>query len=253
MSSGLANIDLVEVLFTLFWVFFIGLVIYLQREMKREGYPLVSSRSEHITVQGFPAIPSPKEYRLESGRTVLAPREEAPEEHFSGEPAAPHHGAPLDPTGDPLQAHVGPGAYANRPDEYETTLDGSPRIVPMRADASLHVDEKDTDPRGLTVVAADGEPVGEVADLWIDLAEPQIYFLEVTTAESGNVMVPFGFAEIDKRNNEIRVNAVYSHQFAGAPRLQSPDRITLLEEDKIMGYFGGGLLFADDKRAEPWF
>ncbi len=37
MSSGLANIDLVEILFTLFWVFFIGLVLYLHRESKREG------------------------------------------------------------------------------------------------------------------------------------------------------------------------------------------------------------------------
>ena len=57
MSSGLANVDLVEVLFTLFWVFFIALVYYLQREMKREGYPLVSDRSDRIKVQGFPQPP----------------------------------------------------------------------------------------------------------------------------------------------------------------------------------------------------
>jgi photosynthetic reaction center H subunit len=256
MSSGLANIDLVEVLFTLFWVFFIGLVYYLQREMKREGYPLVSDRSKHITVQGFPAIPSPKEYRLESGRTVSAPRDEPPEEAISAEPAALHPGAPLDPTGDPLVAAVGPGAYANRPDIAETTLEGTPRIVPMRANGALHVDSRDTDPRGLALVAADGETVGEVTDLWIDLAEPQIYFLEVkTTGDDGgrSVMVPFGFAEVDKQANKVRVNALYSDQFANVPGLSSPDEITLLEEDKIMGYFGGGLMFADDKRAEPYF
>ena len=298
MSSGLASIDLVEVLFTLFWVFFIGLVYYLQREMKREGYPLVSDRSEDITVQGFPPIPSPKEFRLEGGRTVQAPRNEAPDEAFSAEPAAPHPGAPLNPTGDPLTARIGPGSWAQRPDIPEKTLDGEPRIVPMRSNPSLHVDSKDIDPRGMPVVAADGEQVGTVSDLWIDLAEPQIYFLEVETdggaagktaaaaavdtvddtpaggelfgAATGEeetvaavdvtgsvaragIMVPFGFADIDKRAGNIRVNALYGHQFANVPRLTSPDRITLLEEDKIMGYFGGGLLMADDKRAEPYF
>ena len=253
MSSGLANVDLVEVLFTLFWVFFIGLVIYLQREMKREGYPLVSDRSEHITVQGFPAIPSPKEYNLESGRTVLAPRDEPAQTDVAAEPAAPHPGAPLDPSGDPLVAGVGPGAYADRSDDPELTLEGTPRIIPMRANPSLAVDANDTDPRGMPVVGADGQEVGTVKDLWIDLAEPQIYFLEVASGSGQSIMVPFGFATINKRSGQIEVNALYSHQFGNVPGLQSPDQITPREEDRIVGYFGGGLLFADDKRAEPYF
>ena len=256
MSSGLANIDLVEVLFTLFWVFFIGLVYYLHRESKREGYPLNSDRSEHITVQGFPAIPPPKEYHTADGRVVLAPRDEAPEVDVGGEPAAGHPGAPLDPVGDPMLAAVGPGSYANRPDIPEVTLAGEPRIVPMRANETLKVDTRDTDPRGMDVVAADGETVGTVSDLWIDLAEPQVYFVEVATnGEQGtkSVMVPFGFAEIDKGAGKLRVNALYSNQFANVPQLASPDSITLLEEDKIMGYFGGGLMYADDRRGEPLF
>ncbi len=253
MSSGIGGIDLVEVLFTLFWIFFIGLVYYLQREMKREGYPLVSDRSEHITVQGFPAIPSPKTYHLEDGRTVQAPRKEAPESHFSAEPAAGHPGAPLNPTGDALKAGFGSGAWANRSEVVEKTLDGKPRIVPMRTDQALHVDSKDLDPRGLDVVAADDKTVGTVNDLWIDLAEPQIYFLEVNLTSGAKAMVPFGFAQIDKRNQRIRVDALYSGQFAGVPQIASPDQITPREEDQIMGYFGAGLLFADDKRAEPYF
>ncbi len=255
MLSGLENIDLVEVLFTLFWVFFLGLVYYLQREMKREGYPLVSDYSENVTVQGFPAMPPPKEYRLEDGRTVLAPRNEAPQVDLAAEPAGYGRGSPIDPTGDPLAAGVGPGSYANRADVAELTLDGKPRIIPMRADPTFHVDSKDTDPRGMPVDGADGEQVGTVTDLWIDLAEPQIYFLEITTGDDDggrSVMVPFGFAEIDKRADRIRVNAIYSHQFANVPGIKSPDQITLLEEERIMSYFGGGLMFADDKRKEPW-
>ena len=140
-----------------------------------------------------------------------------------------------------------------RSEVVEKTLDGKPRIIPMRANGALHVDERDTDPRGMTVVAADGEPVGQVSDCWIDLAEPQIYFLEVDLAAGGKAMVPFGFAEIDKGDNVIRVNAIYSGQFAGVPQIASADQITPREEDQIMGYFGAGLLFADDQRAEPYF
>ncbi len=253
MSSGLANVDLVEVLFTLFFVFFFGLVYYLQREMKREGYPLVSDRSEHITVQGFPAMPKPKTYYLDDGRTVEAPRQEAEETHFSAEPAARHPGAPLNPVGDPISAGLGTGAWANRSEVTEKTLDGKPRIVPMRTDSALHVDSKDTDPRGMTVVAADNEAVGTVNDAWIDLAEPQIYFLEVDLAAGGKAMVPFGFAEIDKGDNVIRVNVLYSKHFGNVPQIASPDQITPREEDQIMGYFGAGLMFADDQRAEPYF
>lgn len=253
MSSGLANLDLVEILFTLFWVFFIALVYYLQREMKREGYPLVSDRSDRIKVQGFPPIPSPKTFYLEDGRTVQAPRAEAPETHASVEPAAAHPGAPLDPVGDPLRASLGSGAWAKRSEVLERTLDGRPRIVPMRADSALKVDAGDVDPRGMSVVAADGDAVGTVADLWIDLAEPQPYYAEVALNNGGRAMVPFGFAEIDKGAGLVRVNAIYSHQFAGVPQLASPDQITPREEDQICGYFGAGLLFADDKRAEPLF
>lgn len=252
MSSGIGSIDLVEVLFTLFWVFFIGLVFYLHRESKREGYPLVSDRSDHITVQGFPSMPAPKTYHLEGGRTVQAPRDEAPAENFRAEAAALHPGAPLNPTGDPLTAGFGPGAWSNRPDITEKTLEGGPRIVPLRAAPSFHVDEKDIDPRGMPVVAADDKKVGEVTDVWIDLAEPMIYYLEVA-ASDGSKIVPFGFADIDKGNGRIKVNALYSDQFANVPSLASPDQITMLEEDKIMGYFGGGLMFADESRGEPLF
>ena len=250
MSSGLANIDLVEVLFTLFWVFFVALVFYLHRESKREGYPLVSDRSDSITVQGFPAMPSPKTYRLDDGRTVSAPRSEAEETHYSSVPAASHPGAPIDPSGDPMLAGVGPGAYAaGRSSVVEVTLEGTPRIVPLRASPNSYVDPKDTDPRGMTVVAADGESVGTVSDLWIDLAEPQIYYLEVG-GEGQSTLIPFGFAELG--DDVIKVNAIYSKHWANVPKTASSDQITPLEEDKIMAYFGGGLLFADSKRAEPF-
>jgi photosynthetic reaction center H subunit len=45
-------IDLAQVVLYLFIAFFLGLVYYLHRENKREGYPLENERSGAITVQG---------------------------------------------------------------------------------------------------------------------------------------------------------------------------------------------------------
>jgi photosynthetic reaction center H subunit len=54
-------IDITQVLLYLFWFAFFGLILYLRREDKREGYPLTSNESGR-TVQGFPAYPGPKEF-----------------------------------------------------------------------------------------------------------------------------------------------------------------------------------------------
>lgn len=55
-------IDVAQLLLYAFWIFFAGLVFYLRREDKREGYPLDSDR-ERVKVQGWPAMPEPREPR----------------------------------------------------------------------------------------------------------------------------------------------------------------------------------------------
>jgi len=52
-------IDFATICIYMFWFFFAGLIIYLRREDKREGYPLESDR-RGVTVQGFPAMPEPR-------------------------------------------------------------------------------------------------------------------------------------------------------------------------------------------------
>jgi photosynthetic reaction center H subunit len=42
-----------------FWLFFAGLIIYLRREDKREGYPLDSPQGPR---EGWPPMAAPKEY-----------------------------------------------------------------------------------------------------------------------------------------------------------------------------------------------
>ncbi len=170
-------------------------------------------------------------------------------------PTAPHPGAALEPTGDPMRDGLGAAAWAtDRADRPDLTHDGRPRIQPMRSLTGWSVEGRDPDPRGMKVVGADGTVAGTVTDLWVDLAEPQVRFLETALADgSGAVLVPMGFARIRRREGEVRVESLYGHHFAHVPRPKVEGRITLLEEDRIHGYFAGGYRYAHPSRLEPLF
>jgi photosynthetic reaction center H subunit len=54
-----------------------------------------------------------------------------------------------------------------------------------------------------------------------------------------------------KRNGDVHAKSVCGRHFADAPSTANPDFVTLQEEDKIGGYYGGGYLYALPERAEP--
>jgi photosynthetic reaction center H subunit len=246
------TIDVASVAIWTFWIFFAGLIFYLRREDKREGYPLESERSPHIKVQGFPAIPAPKTFILPHGQgTRQAPRERAPET-VNASPTAPWLGAPLTPNGDPMLARVGPGACPMRDNEPDLTFEGEKKIVPLRVAKDFSIAEGDADPRGMEVLGADDQRAGTIADVWVDRSEPQIRYLEVATAGGKNVLVPMGFARIRKAARQVKVHAILASQFANVPVLSNPDSITLREEDQVSSYYGGGKLYATPDRTEPF-
>jgi photosynthetic reaction center H subunit len=114
------------------------------------------------------------------------------------------------------------------------------------------VAKQDIDPRGLNVVGADGVRGGTVKDLWVDRLEMMIRYLEVeTTPEAGSrrVLLPMNFARVGR--NQVSVKAVLGRHFANVPATKSNEKITLLEEEKIMAYFGAGTLYATPERSEP--
>jgi photosynthetic reaction center H subunit len=49
----------------------------------------------------------------------------------------------------------------------------------------------------------------------------------------------------------LLVKAITAAQFADVPTIKRDDQITLLEEDKICGYYAGGHLYAFDERSQP--
>jgi photosynthetic reaction center H subunit len=246
-------IDVAQLVLYAFWIFFFGLIFYLQRESKREGYPMETDRPGRTHVDGLLPMPSTKTYKLHDGSSVSAPhtRDHGPKS-LAARPTAGFPGAPLEPTGNPMLGNVGPGSYTNRMDVAERMWDGSTLIVPLRAAAGSGVSTKDTDPRGLPVVGADGVVGGTVKEVWVDRAEMLVRFLEVSVpngAKGPQVLLPMNFARVDR--DKVRVASIMGAHFANVPRTRNPDAVTSLEEEKIMAYYGAGTLYADPRRAEP--
>jgi photosynthetic reaction center H subunit len=248
-------IDLAQIVLYLFIAFFLGLVYYLHREGKREGYPLESERSGSVVVQGFPPVPKPKSFLLADGSTVQAPRAQPHDiRPVNATPGAYFMGAPLVPNGDPMTAGVGPGSYAQRQDIPDLTAHGAPKIVPLRTATDFYVDPKDPNPVGMTVVGADGASGGVVRDVWVDQAEYVVRYYEVETGDKGkkrNVLLPATLARVASSAGEVRVKSILGSQFASVPAHKKPDIVTRLEEEKIYGFFGAGTLYATPQRAEP--
>ena len=240
-------IDVAQVVLYVFWVFFAGLIYYLHRENKREGYPLESDRSGAITVQGWPSVPSPKTFRLANGQTVQVPNERRDNQPPLHEGV--YRGMPLQPSGDPLLAGVGPGSWADRADVPDMTLEGQPRIVPLRAAEGFGVAHQDVDPRGLPVLGDDGVEGGRVVDLWVDRSEMLFRYLELEVAGGGRVLLPMNFARVQQR--AVRVKSILGSQFARVPKTRAPEQVTLLEEEKVMAFYGAGTLYATAQRQEP--
>ena len=253
-TGGLTSyIDVAQMTLYGFWIFFFGLIIYLRREDKREGYPLVSEYPDRVTVEGFPPTPAPKTFLLPHGGTEQAPRDR-PEPPHPALAARPWFGAPLEPTGDPMLEGIGPAAYANRADTPERTYEGETRMAPLRVATAFFLEPTDPDPRGMTVIGADNATAGVVKEVWIDRTEPGIRYLEVALAGSeATVLLPASFADaiLGGRRQEVTVSAITAAQFAKVPRVKNPDQVTMLEEDRITAYYAGGYLFATPERREP--
>lgn len=277
MTTGAITeyIDVAQLVLYAFWIFFFGLILYLHRESKREGYPLeTDGRQRRVRVVGFPGMPAPKTYLMPHGggtRTLPRPEPESGGYALAAEPVARHPGAPLHPTGNPMVDGVGPAAWAIRPDVPDLTHEGGPKIVPMRIATDFSVEERDPDPRGKPVIGTDGVVGGTVTDIWVDQSEPQIRYFELalsgaetpapeagtdTPAEqletpAGSVLLPINFARISGKDGHIKVFAITGAQFTDVPATASRDQVTLQEEDRITAFYGGGHLYATSARLEP--
>ncbi|MDX2288139.1 MAG: photosynthetic reaction center subunit H [Hyphomicrobiaceae bacterium] len=259
MNYGItSHIDVAQIVLYAFWLFFFGLILYLRREDRREGYPMETEVSGKVHWDSAIWTPKPKFWKLPDGTMLQAPRAENIEPPLHGRRISRLDGAPYEPTGNPLTEAFGPASYALRMDVPDKTGYGDDKIVPLRILSDMKVIDGDADPRGMPVVSGDGVEVGKVSDLWVDRSESLVRYYEIELASAGaaRVLVPMQLATVvtwqlfDKIDRPyLRIRSLKSAQFDSVPRTKSTIRVTRLEEDMISAYYAGGEFF--NVRAQP--
>ena len=247
------TIDIAELVFLAFVLFFVALIFYLRREDRREGYPLEDELSGYVESEGGPlSRASIKTFKLPHGRGIATPQDTRRERvDLPAKPAFGAHGAPWVPTGNPLVDGLGPASWADRKPLPDLTHDGRNRIVPLSLEPHIAIAARDPNPNGMMVIGADKQPVGEVTEVWIDRAEHVIRYLQIATEAGKTVLAPMTMSVVKKGKGVIVIDALNAAQFADAPTPAAPDQITFYEEERIVAYFGGGYLYATPERQEP--
>ncbi|SFJ85571.1 photosynthetic reaction center subunit H [Jannaschia pohangensis] len=252
-TNFFGTFDLASAAIWMFWIFFALLVFYLQTENMREGYPLTDDDGKEAANQGPFPLPKDKTFLLRDGRgEVTVPSgARGDRDNLALERTGVANGLPFVPTGDAMVDGVGPASWAPRRDVPELDGHGHVKIKPLSQIEDFHI-SAGIDPRGKAVQTGDGEVVGRIIDMWVDVPEQMVRYLTVDLNPEGSGqtrLIPMNFARI--RKDRVQIKSLYSHNMANIPTTKSGDQVTLLEEDKIMGYFGGGTLYADPKRLEP--
>jgi photosynthetic reaction center H subunit len=253
------HMDVAQVTLYVFWIFFAILLFYLRMEDRREGYPLEADQSGEYSKDPWLFVPTPKTFHLPHGHgTVMVPNATRDNESrpIPGAKIAEFSGAPYQPTGDnPMVDSIGPGSWAERANVPDIAHGGEPKIVPMSVAKDYFIAEGDTDPRGLRIVGFDSIVGGTIRDVWVDRSEQLIRFLEIDTdgENSRRVLVPMNFGVFRKTLHGERifyVHAIAGGHFSNVPGTAKKTQVTLLEEDKIMAYYGSGLLYGHPGRQE---
>lgn len=233
------NFDLALVSLYLFWLFFAGLIYYIQRENMREGYPL--ENDDGTPVQSFFSLPEPKTFNLPHGRDnySVPDYKREPRGDLPMSPTGGSGGFPFAPTGDALKDGVGAASWAGRRDEPELDGHAHPKIQPM-SKAEGFIVSAGRDPRGLPVKCFDLKSPGKVSDLWVDVPEQLVRYVEVELNDGGKRLVPMTLMKI--KSDHVVVKALDSESFKDIPTLKSDSQITKLEEEKVSAFVAGGYL-----------
>jgi photosynthetic reaction center H subunit len=252
VPNAAGSIDVALLVFWAFLLFFVTLIFYLRREDRREGYPLEDEATGRVdTPGGVLSTASPKTFVLPFGHgTVTAPTWSREPVNIAARRIERFAGAPYEPTGNPLVDGIGPAAWANRAKRPDLDMDGHPRIVPLSGAAGFSIAREDSDLSGWPVIGADGAVAGHVSTLWIDKADRLVRYIQLAD-EGAPLLAPMFMASVDRRRRRVVIDALNAAQFAGVPRLEATDQITLYEEERVQAYFGGGYLYANASRQEP--
>ena len=95
------------------------------------------------------------------------------------------------------------------------------------------------------LVSADKKTVGIVHDLWFNRAEFFLRYYEVSIdGAEGRRLVPAFFAEALTRDRAVRATTLIADDLRRSPIRADDSCITMREEDRLNGFFAGGLRFS---------
>lgn len=236
--------DLARISLWLFWLFFAGLVIWLQRENQREGYPL--ENDDGTPAGSLWSVPEDKTFRLANGQgEVQAPGPSTERTNLALARTNGSGGFPFAPTGDAMIDGVGPAAWVARKDAPELDGHGHPKLRAMRSAPGFAV-AAGRNPVGMKLIGNDRQVAGTISDLWVDVPEQLVRYLEVTLADGSKRLVPMPMARI--KLDGVRLASISAARVADVPRIAGTDTVTKLEEDKITAFYAGGTLYDQDKK-----
>ena len=102
--------------------------------------------------------------------------------------------------------------------------DAMGRVVPLDELDDFKVASGDPDIRGWKVKGSDGRTIGKVDNLLIDTAAMKVRYLDVDvdddlldTDDDRHVLIPVGYARLDRDDDDIYVDAIESTVIAGLP------------------------------------
>ncbi len=150
-----------------------------------------------------------------------------------------------------MLANVGPGSYADRSDAPYKTAEGHDLLAPLRVATNFAVPAEGANPIGYAVFGADRVQGASSATSGSTGPNRSSATTRWTCDGGKRVLLPVHFANIDAKQRRVTVSALSAAQFADVPATREPDRVTLLEEDKISAYYGAGTLYATPARLEP--
>jgi photosynthetic reaction center H subunit len=80
-----------------------------------------------------------------------------------------------------------------------------------------------------------------------------VRYLEVELAgdDATSRLLPITMLRLLREPKKVEVVSVLAAQFASVPTLKDPDRITVLEEERICAFYAGGRMYAEPKRLGP--
>jgi photosynthetic reaction center H subunit len=117
------------------------------------------------------------------------------------------------------------------------------RIVSLEEAGDFRVADGDPDVRGWDVLSADGRRIGEVDDLLIDTAAMKVRYLDVEIDDDllgsdrdRHVLVPVGYARLDRDDNRVRVESLETSDVSNLPAYRS-EPITREYEDQVRSGF----------------